>query len=134
VKSVVVVLIIVLNEPLGLFGVAVLGWLEGDPNEELLVVMIACPCFMNLLQYWVQDSFLKKQEGHPVLRLDDWVDGGGVVGDKYDGGGDFHALDGGEDDEGVGGVGVGGTDGGQGDHKYLLETPRREGLNNERQN
>lgn len=30
------------------------------PDVELALVMIACPCLMNAIQFWVQDSFLKK--------------------------------------------------------------------------
>ena len=61
VKTCVVMFIFLLSAPLVEFGKFVLGWLTPSPDVELLVVMIACPCFMNLFQYWVQDSFIKKK-------------------------------------------------------------------------
>lgn len=30
---------------------------------ELVVVMIVCPCAMNILQFWIQDTFLKHNKG-----------------------------------------------------------------------
>ncbi|ETV99921.1 hypothetical protein H310_07948 [Aphanomyces invadans] len=41
--------------------------LEGHPRVELIVVMVACPCLMNALQFWVQDSFLKKKTKYDLL-------------------------------------------------------------------
>ena len=29
------------------------------PYEELMLVMVLCPCLMNAVQFWIQDSFLK---------------------------------------------------------------------------
>mmetsp|Transcript_3670 Transcript_3670/g.3272 ORF Transcript_3670/g.3272 Transcript_3670/m.3272 type:complete len:249 (-) Transcript_3670:134-880(-) len=28
------------------------------PNIELVVVMVVCPCFLSMIQYWIQDNFL----------------------------------------------------------------------------
>lgn len=33
----------------------------GHPKVELVTVMVACPCLMNFLQFWIQDTFLKKR-------------------------------------------------------------------------
>lgn len=30
------------------------------PNTELVVVMIVCPCFLNIVQYWLVDNFLSE--------------------------------------------------------------------------
>ena len=35
--------------------------LKNDPNLELVVVMIIIPFFLNSLQFWLQDSYLKQQ-------------------------------------------------------------------------
>ena len=46
-----------------------LDWLQPNPKAELLIVMIACPCLMNMLQYWIQDTFLKKKSaGHGTTK------------------------------------------------------------------
>jgi hypothetical protein len=37
--------------------------LQDNPKLELLLVMILCPCLMNMVQFWVQDNFLKKAGG-----------------------------------------------------------------------
>lgn len=34
----------------------------GKPRTELVFVMIAVPTFMNILQFWVQDNFLKLKD------------------------------------------------------------------------
>ena len=31
------------------------------PNTELVVVMIVCPCFLNIVQYWLVDNFLSEK-------------------------------------------------------------------------
>ncbi|ETV75168.1 hypothetical protein H257_10385 [Aphanomyces astaci] len=49
------------------FAVWVFAPLEAHPRVELVVVMIACPCLMNALQFWVQDSFLKKKAKYDLL-------------------------------------------------------------------
>ncbi len=39
-------------------GDALLSWIP-DPDVELVVVMIFAPMIMNMIQFWVQDNFLK---------------------------------------------------------------------------
>lgn len=59
-KFVISLFILALEEPLGTFAVWLFKPLQEYPDVELAVVMIACPCLMNALQFWIQDSFLKK--------------------------------------------------------------------------
>ncbi|RLN98150.1 hypothetical protein BBJ28_00002450 [Nothophytophthora sp. Chile5] len=59
-KLVIAVLIVALESPLGSFAVWLFKPLQNSPDVELALVMIACPCLMNALQFWIQDSFLKK--------------------------------------------------------------------------
>ena len=35
---------------------------RGHPQEELVVVMVICPCFLNMLQFWYVDEFLKSKD------------------------------------------------------------------------
>ncbi|KAF0699524.1 Aste57867_9920 [Aphanomyces stellatus] len=45
------------------------------PRVELVIVMVACPCLMNGLQFWIQDSFLKKKQKYDLLpRSEKWFD------------------------------------------------------------
>ncbi|KAG9407002.1 hypothetical protein AC1031_001626 [Aphanomyces cochlioides] len=49
--------------------------LEQHPRVELVLVMVACPCLMNALQFWVQDSFLKRKPKYDLLpRTDKWFE------------------------------------------------------------
>ncbi|RLN88229.1 hypothetical protein BBJ28_00001573 [Nothophytophthora sp. Chile5] len=59
-KLVIAVLIVALESPLGDFAVWLFKPFQNSPDVELALVMIACPCLMNALQFWIQDSFLKK--------------------------------------------------------------------------
>ncbi|CAI5717076.1 unnamed protein product [Hyaloperonospora brassicae] len=59
-KLMIAAVILVFQQPLGAFAVLLFKPLEQHPDVELVLVMIACPCLMNALQFWVQDSFLKK--------------------------------------------------------------------------
>jgi hypothetical protein len=52
-------LIFVLRNFLSTIGVFVLSPVESDPQLELVVVMVFVPCLMNIIQFWVQDNFLK---------------------------------------------------------------------------
>jgi len=63
VKLLLLSVIVLLLKPLSYFGAFVLGWLQPTPNLELAVVMVVCPCAMNLVQYWIQDTFLKHKGG-----------------------------------------------------------------------
>ncbi|OQR86617.1 hypothetical protein ACHHYP_10346 [Achlya hypogyna] len=49
------------------FGDALFEPLRDFPRTELVLVMIACPCLMNGLQFWVQDSFLKKKHKYELV-------------------------------------------------------------------
>lgn len=59
-KLVIAVFIVALEKPLGDLAMWVFAPLRPYPRVELALVMIACPCLMNALQFWIQDSFLKK--------------------------------------------------------------------------
>ncbi|CAJ1338563.1 unnamed protein product [Effrenium voratum] len=58
-----VVLMILLAKPLTLIARAMLKPFLANPKLKLIMVMIVTPMFMNAFQFWVTDSFLKKQEG-----------------------------------------------------------------------
>ncbi|TMW67660.1 hypothetical protein Poli38472_011280 [Pythium oligandrum] len=60
VKLVIAMMILGLEKPLGEFAIWLFTPLQPYPRTELAIVMIACPCLMNAFQFWVQDSFLKK--------------------------------------------------------------------------
>ncbi|EQC25459.1 hypothetical protein SDRG_16678 [Saprolegnia diclina VS20] len=53
--------ILLFHPELEVFGDVLFEPLRDFPRTELILVMIACPCLMNGLQFWVQDSFLKKK-------------------------------------------------------------------------
>ena len=48
--------------PLGKAGSWVFVPLEGHAKTQLLVVMVAWPLVLNVIQFWVQDNFLKAKE------------------------------------------------------------------------
>ena len=43
-------------------GSVIFAPLKLHPNTELVVVMIICPCFLNIIQYWLQDNFLMDKD------------------------------------------------------------------------
>ncbi|GMF14666.1 unnamed protein product [Phytophthora fragariaefolia] len=59
-KFLIATLIVAFEKPLGALAVLLFKPLEKNPEVELALVMIACPCLMNALQFWIQDNFLKK--------------------------------------------------------------------------
>jgi hypothetical protein len=59
-KAIVVSVMIAASTPLGLFGELLFHSLRGYPFAELVLVMIVCPSFLNVVQFWIQDSFLKR--------------------------------------------------------------------------
>lgn len=59
-KFVIALVIVAFQEPLGAFAALLFKPLDQSPDVELAIVMIACPCLMNALQFWIQDNFLKK--------------------------------------------------------------------------
>ncbi|GMF66091.1 unnamed protein product [Phytophthora lilii] len=59
-KFIIASLIVAFAKPLAAFAILLFKPLAKHPEVELALVMIACPCLMNALQFWIQDSFLKK--------------------------------------------------------------------------
>lgn len=59
-KAIVVSVLIAGANPLGAFGDLLFRPLHGYPFAELLLVMVVCPSFLNIVQFWIQDSFLKR--------------------------------------------------------------------------
>jgi hypothetical protein len=54
---------------LSAYGDTLLGWMDGYPRVELVVVMILVPVVMNCVQFWLQDTFLKgKTEERQALQ------------------------------------------------------------------
>jgi hypothetical protein len=58
-KAVVAVAIYLFRTPLGVIGSLLFYPVHHHPKVELLIVMIGCPLVMNMVQFWIQDSFLK---------------------------------------------------------------------------
>ncbi|GMF28651.1 unnamed protein product [Phytophthora fragariaefolia] len=42
---------------------------HNHPKIELLIVMIGCPLVMNMVQFWIQDSFLMDHEQQSTEEL-----------------------------------------------------------------
>lgn len=59
-KAIVVSVMIAAATPLGLIGELLFHSLREYPFTELVLVMIVCPSFLNIVQFWIQDSFLKR--------------------------------------------------------------------------
>ncbi|CAH0487263.1 unnamed protein product [Peronospora farinosa] len=59
-KFLIAILIVIFQNPLGAFAGVLFNPLKKYPDVELTIVMIACPCSMNAMQFWIQDNFLKK--------------------------------------------------------------------------
>ncbi|KAI9916836.1 hypothetical protein PsorP6_017115 [Peronosclerospora sorghi] len=59
-KILIAVLIMAFQKPMGAFARLLFKPLRDYPDIELALVMVVCPCLMNALQFWIQDSFLKK--------------------------------------------------------------------------
>ncbi|ETW05574.1 hypothetical protein H310_03319 [Aphanomyces invadans] len=59
-KLVIARFIYAFSAPLNDFGNWLFDPLSNYPKVELLFVMVACPCLMNALQFWITDNFLKK--------------------------------------------------------------------------
>uniref|UniRef100_A0AAV1TAS1 Vacuolar membrane protein n=1 Tax=Peronospora matthiolae TaxID=2874970 RepID=A0AAV1TAS1_9STRA len=52
------------STPLGWMGSLLFYPVHNHPKIELLIVMIGCPLVMNMVQFWVQDSFLMNHAQH----------------------------------------------------------------------
>ncbi|KAF0687587.1 Aste57867_20706 [Aphanomyces stellatus] len=62
-KGIVTSVLIATATPLSAIGNALFSPLVGHPFSELVVVMIIIPSFLNVVQFWIQDSFLKRDAG-----------------------------------------------------------------------
>jgi len=58
-KSSLGMVLYVFRKPLSIFGIFVSRPIAGSPEAELLLVMVLCPCIMNMVQFWIFDSLLK---------------------------------------------------------------------------
>ncbi len=56
-----------------------LSWTEGNEQLQIVFVMMLFPLIMNALQYYIIDSFIKKQPPKDGARATDAEGGGGVV-------------------------------------------------------
>lgn len=64
------------SAPLSFLGSVLFLPVRGHPKVELLIVMIGCPLVMNMVQFWIQDSFLMDRardhgEALPLLTASD---------------------------------------------------------------
>lgn len=59
-KAIVASVLIAGAIPLGTFGELLFRSLHNYPFAKLLLVMVVCPSFLNVVQFWIQDSFLKR--------------------------------------------------------------------------
>ena len=55
------VFLFIARNPLTAAGLAMFQPLQGNPQVELVVVMVACPCLMNVVQFWIFDTFIKEK-------------------------------------------------------------------------
>ncbi|OQS07411.1 hypothetical protein THRCLA_00571 [Thraustotheca clavata] len=65
-KGIVTSVLIATAGPLGAIGNELFLPLINHPMSELLIVMIVCPSFLNVMQFWIQDSFLKRDTSLPT--------------------------------------------------------------------
>ena len=59
---------------LDVFGDWIFAPIHGDPEAELTLVMVICPFFMSIIQYWIVDTFLMDKSvssRHAYMFLDD---------------------------------------------------------------
>ncbi|KAK1942643.1 Store-operated calcium entry regulator STIMATE [Phytophthora citrophthora] len=66
------------SSPLGWVGSLLFYPVHNHPKIELLIVMIGCPLVMNMVQFWIQDSFLmdhEQQNSEELPLLNTSVDG-----------------------------------------------------------
>lgn len=61
-------LIFTLRKPLEKIGSAVFAPIQPYPRVELVFVMLLCPAVMNIVQFWIQDNFIKYES--PKLLLE----------------------------------------------------------------
>ncbi|TMW61270.1 hypothetical protein Poli38472_013733 [Pythium oligandrum] len=68
-KAIVAIAIYIFRTPLGFMGSLLFYPVHNHPKVELLIVMIGCPLVMNMVQFWIQDSFLKDHGDREALPL-----------------------------------------------------------------
>lgn len=66
-KALVTASLLLTPEMLGHVGNWLFYPLQNNPFLELVVVMVLCPCFLNVMQFWIQDSFLKQSQRNNIL-------------------------------------------------------------------
>jgi hypothetical protein len=49
------------REQLAVLGGEIFSPVSSSPDLELLIVMVGCPMLMNMIQFWIQDNFLKTE-------------------------------------------------------------------------
>ncbi|KAJ0411818.1 hypothetical protein ATCC90586_002971 [Pythium insidiosum] len=59
-KAIVLCVLIASATSLGTFGSLLFHPIQAYPFAELFLVMVVCPTFLNVVQFWIQDSFLKR--------------------------------------------------------------------------
>lgn len=59
-KAIVVCVLIASSSTLGMIGTLLFRPIQAYPFAELFLVMVVCPTFLNVVQFWIQDSFLKR--------------------------------------------------------------------------
>ncbi|GLE00862.1 hypothetical protein PINS_up009659 [Pythium insidiosum] len=59
-KAIVLCVLIASATSLGAFGSLLFHPIQAYPFAELFLVMVVCPTFLNVVQFWIQDSFLKR--------------------------------------------------------------------------
>ncbi|KAJ6261316.1 Vacuolar membrane protein [Drechslerella dactyloides] len=87
-KLVVALLFAIFPVVLGKFGDFLLGWTEGNRKVQIAFVMFIFPLIMNAVQYYIIDTFIKKQEAkspHLPVSIDgDSSDDDDAFGDEDD--------------------------------------------------
>ncbi|CCI41567.1 unnamed protein product [Albugo candida] len=68
-KSIVAAFIFIFRIPLAWMGSIIFYPFRAHPKVELIIVMIGCPLIMNMIQFWIQDSFLKDQTNGEIIPL-----------------------------------------------------------------
>ena len=97
------IFLFIARDPLTTVGLEMFKPLRSNPQLELVIVMVLCPCLMNIVQFWIFDTFIKG--GKKKRRGGGDGDGAEDDGDVPD----FMEADGGSGGGGSGGSGGGGS-------------------------
>jgi hypothetical protein len=65
-KSTMVLIMVIANVPLIELASFILSPFKSNPDLKLIVVMVLTPLVMNMIQFWITDSFTKKKATQPV--------------------------------------------------------------------